>query len=164
MKKTVIIAIILAYIASILIVQFFGLKVIGVEGNVYITDIEIHGFEFVNRKNVTDSKYLLVKKLTDTSGKDEIHYAAYFIPGTYDKTPESLASNPNRIKVLYLIRPYNATNTEVGFIYDQVSNENILYFDSETQEIVFLSPRTVSFVITSNDGSMIRKAFKITFV
>ena len=33
MKKTVIIAILLAYVASILAVQFFGLKVVEIAGN-----------------------------------------------------------------------------------------------------------------------------------
>ena len=41
MKKTVILAIFIAYIASILIVQFFGLKVVEMQGNVYITEIEV---------------------------------------------------------------------------------------------------------------------------
>ena len=164
MKKGVIIAIIIAYIASILIVQFFGLKVIGVEGNVYITDIEVHGFEFTNRQNVTEAKYHVVNPITDTSGKTEIHYGGYFMAGTYDKSPESLAANPNRVKVLYDVRPYNATHQEVSFDYDEVSNDSIIYFDEETQEIVFLKPRTVTFILSTHDGSMVRKEIKITLV
>ena len=162
MKKGVIIAIIIAYIASILIVQFFGLKVIGVEGNVYITDIEVRGFEFTNRENVIDARYLECKTLKDTSGKEEIHYAGYFIAGSYDKSAESLASNPNRIKILYDVRPYNATHTDITFDYDTVSNYEAIYFDEETQEIVFLRIRTVTFVLNTHDGSMVRKQIKIT--
>lgn len=164
MKKTVIIAIILAYVASILIVQFFGLKVIGVEGNTYITDIEVRGFEFTNRQSVADPRYHVVNPITDSSGKTEIHYGGYFMTGIYDKSPESLAENPNRIKVLYDVRPYNATHQEVSFDYDVVSNDSIIYFDEETQEIVFLKPRTVTFIINTHDGSMVRKEIKITLV
>ena len=54
MKKTVIIAIIIAYVASILIVQFFGLKVVEMTGNTYISDIEIHGFEFTSRDDIEE--------------------------------------------------------------------------------------------------------------
>ncbi len=164
MKKTVIIAIILAYVASILIVQFFGLKVIPVEGNTYITDIEVNGFEFTNRGGITDPQLLKVTKMKDSTGKnkDEIHYGGYFIAGTYDKSEESLAENPNRIKLLYVIRPYNATHTEVTFDYDTVANEGVIYVDEKTQEIVFLKARTVTFILNTHDGSMVRKEIKIS--
>lgn len=164
MKKGVIIAIIVAYIASILIVQFFGLKVIGVEGNVYITDVKIQGFEFTNRENITDARYHEAIKLEDSSGKEEIHYGGRFIAGNYDKSAESLAANPNRVKVLYDIHPYNATHQEVSFDYDDVSNTNAIYFDEETQEIVFLRPKTVTFTLSTHDGSMVRKEFKISLI
>ena len=162
MRKGVIIAIIIAYIASILVVQFFGLQIVGVEGNVYITSIDIYGFEFVNRDDIEEAKYHRVVKITDTSGKDDTHYGGYFYPGTYDMSEESLATNPNRIKVDYRVEPYNATHPEITFAYDKTSLEGIIYVDSETNEIVFLKPRTVTFVLTSHDGSTVRKEIKIT--
>ena len=163
MKKGVIIAIIVAYIASILVVQFFGLQVIGVEGNVYITDIEVRGFEFTNRAHIVDAQYQKVVKLRDTSGREDIHYGGYFYPGVYDTSAESLASNPNRVKVIYDIVPYNATYTDITFAYDAEANDqNVIYLDPETQEIVFLKPRSVTFVLTTQDGSTIRKEIMIT--
>ena len=162
MKKGVIIAIIIAYIASILIVQFFGLQIVGVESNVYITDIQVDGFEFTNRANIEGDKYQLVKKLEDKTGGNTIHYAGYFYPGTYDMSEESLASNPNRIKVNYRIEPYNATHPEITFEYDTEANADVIYYDQETNEIVFLKVRTVTFVLTSHDGSTIRKEVMIS--
>ena len=162
MKKTVIIAILLAYVASILIVQFFGLKVVEMTGNTYISEIEISGFEFTNRADIEDPKYHMVKKLTNTSGKEGLYFGGYFIDGTYDKTPESLAANPNRVKILYDIYPYNASYKELTFAYDQTANENVVWFDEETQEFVFLKPRTVTVTLTSNDGSMVRKTVSIS--
>lgn len=164
MKKTVIIAILLAYVASILAVQFFGLKVVEMVGNTYINDIEVNGFEFTNRKDVDDDKYLTVKKLTNTNGKEGLYYGGYFIDGSYSKSPESLASNPNRIKISYVVRPYNASYQNLSFAYDKTANENIVYFDEETQEFVFLKPRTLTVTITSNDGSMVRKTISISLV
>lgn len=162
MRKGVIIAIIIAYLASILIVQFFGLQIVGVEGNIYMTDIEVYGFEFTNRAHIEDGNYKLVKKLRDTAGSNTIHYAGYFYPGTYDQSEESLASNPNRIKVVYEVKPYNASHPEISFEYDKEANAGVIYFDEETQEIVFLKARTVTFVLTSHDGSTIRKEIMLT--
>ena len=164
MKKGVIIAIIVAYIASILIVQFFGLKVIGVEGNTYITDVKIQGFEFTNRENIKDARYHEAIKLADSSGNGDIHYGGRFIAGYYDKSEESLAANPNRMRILYDIHPYNATHQEISFDYDAVSNANDVYFDEKTQEIVFLRPKTVTFTLSTHDGSMVRKEFKISLI
>ena len=164
MKKTVIIAILLAYVASILIVQFFGLKVVEMVGNVYVTEIEVSGFEYTNRDGIEDPKYQKVVKLKDTSGKDDLSYAGYFIDGEYDKTPESLASNPNRVKITYKINPYNATNQKISYAFDREANEKVVYFDEETEEFVFLKPRSVTVTLTSTDGSLVRQEVGIALV
>ena len=162
MRKGVIIAIIIAYIASILVVQFFGLQIVGVESNVYVTGIEVYGFDFTNRDGIEDAKYQKVAKIRNVTGKEEIHYGGYFYPGTYDMSEESLSTNPNRIKVDYRVEPYNATHPEISFAYDKTTLEGVIYVDPETNEIVFLKPRTVTFILTSRDGSTIRKEIKIT--
>ena len=164
MKKTVILAIFIAYIASILIVQFFGLKVVEAQGNIYISAIEISGFEFTNRDESVDAKYKKVVRLSDASGKETDHYAGYFMPGTYDMSEQSLASNPNRVKVLYNIVPYNASNKELTFAYDASAVEGSVYFDETTKEFVFLKPKTVSVILTSQDGSTIRAEIGISLV
>ena len=164
MKKTVILAIFLAYIASILIVQFFGLKVVEMQGNVYITQIEVSGFEFTNRDDSVEAKYKMVVRLSDAAGKETNHYAGYFIPGTYDMSEESLAANPNRVKISYNIVPYNATNKELSFAYDKTAVEGTVYFDETTYEFVFLKPKTLSIIITSQDGSTVRADIGISLV
>ena len=126
---------------------------------------EFHNDDWYNRMGRTvtwDSRYQVVKKLKDTSGKEDIHYGGYFYPGTYDTSEESLASNPNRIKVEYRVEPYNASHPEVTFEYDKTSLEGVIYLDPETNEIIFLKPRTVTFVLTSHDGSTVRKEIMIT--
>ena len=119
MKKPVIFAILIAYIASIMVVQFFGLKIVEMRGNTYITSIEVNGFSFTNRDNIADPKYQKIVQLTDSTGKKENHYAAYFIPGEYDFTEDNLKCNPNRIKIDYKIVPYNASNQTISFVYDK---------------------------------------------
>ena len=164
MKKTVILAIFIAYIASILIVQFFGLKVVEMQGNVYISEIEVSGFEFTNRDDSVEAKYKMGVRLSDAAGNETNHYAGYFIPGTYDMSEESLASNPNRVKITYNIVPYNATNKELSFAYDKKAVEGTVYFDENTYEFVFLKPKTVSIIITSQDGSTVRADIGISLV
>ena len=164
MKKTVILAIFIAYVASILIVQFFGLKVVEMQSNVYLTAIEISGFEFPNRDESVDAKYKKVIRLKDPSGKETNHYAGYFMPGTYDMTEESLASNPNRVKILYNLVPYNASNRSLTFAYDTNSVAGAVYFDEETYEFVFLQDRTISVIISSHDGSLVRAEIGISLV
>ncbi len=164
MKKTVILAIFIAYIASILIVQFFGLKVVEMQGNVYITELEVLGFEFTNRDGIEDAKYQKVVHLKDSSGEETNAFGGYFYAGTYDETPESLASNPNRIKILYKIVPYNASNQELTFAYDTTAASGAIYFDSETNEFVFLKPRTINVILTTHDGSTIKAEVSISLV
>lgn len=162
MKKTVIIAILLAYVASILAVQFFGLKVVEMTGNTYITDIEINGFEFTNRDDIADTKYKTVKKLINQSDEKSLCFGGYFVEGTYDKTPENLVANPNRVKISYDIRPYNASYKDITYAYDKTANENVVWFDEETEEFVFLKPRTITVTLTTNDGSLVRKTVSIS--
>ena len=127
-----------------------------------MTDIQVDGFTYMNRDSIAEQRYHLVRKLENVSGKDDIHYGGYFYPGTYDLSEESLATNPNRIKVDYRIEPYNATHPEITFEYDKASLEGVIYVDPESSEIVFLKPRTVTFILTSHDGSTIRKKIMIT--
>lgn len=162
MKKTVILAIFLAYIASILVVQFFGLKVVEAQGNVYISEIEVSGFEFTNRDETVDSQYKVIKHLKDKNGNYTKYYGGYFMPGDYDMSEESLASNPNRVKISYKIVPYNASNQDLDFAYDKNAVEGVVYFDEETNEFVFLRPTTVSITLMSRDGSTIKAEIGIS--
>ena len=164
MKKPVIFAILIAYIASIMIVQFFGLKIVEMRGNTYITSIEVNGFSFSNRDDITDEKYKKIVQLTDSTGKKIDHYAAYFIPGNYDFTEENLKNNPNRIKIDYKINPYNASNQTISFVYDKDASEGSVYFDEETNEFVFLKPKTIYVILTARDGSTIKVEIGISLI
>lgn len=164
MKKTVIVAILLSFIASILVVQFFGLRVVEIQGNQYISSIEIHGMEYTNRDDISDIKYKKVVQLSDQNGNKLQSYAGYFVKGEYDKTPESLAANPNRVKILYEIKPYNATNQEITLDYDKEASANVIVFDEETNEFIFLDAWSVNVGINSHDGSAVRESVTISLV
>lgn len=157
MKKTVIIAILLAYVASILAVQFFGLKVVEIAGNTYVTELEVKGFEFVNRGEETEYKYRRCFPLQNDDSSNIVSFWGYYIDGNYDLTEESLATNPNRIKILYEVIPYNATLKELSYYFIASDYEGAIYFDEKTKEIVFLE-RGVDFYfqLETQDGSMKR--------
>ena len=164
MKKPVIFAILIAYIASIMIVQFFGLKIVEMKGNTYVTSIEISGFSFTKRDDITDGKYQKIVQLTDSSGKKENHYAGYFIPGDYDLSEESLKNNPNRIKIDYKINPYNASDQTISFAYDKDASAGSVYFDETTNEFIFLKPKTIYVILTARDGSTVKAEIGISLV
>lgn len=164
MKKPVIFAILIAYIASIMIVQFFGLKIVEMKGNIYVTSIEVSGFTFTSRDDITDENLKRIVQLTDSTGKKTNHYAAYFIPGEYDLSKESLKNNPNRIKIDYKINPYNASNPTISFVYDKDASGGSIYFDEETNEFVFLKPKTVYVILTARDGSTVKTEIGISLI
>jgi hypothetical protein len=125
----------------------------------------VSGFEFTNRDESVAAEYKKVVRLSDSvTGKETNHYAGYFMAGIYDMSEESLASNPNRVKILYRIVPYNASNQELTFAYDKNAAEGAVVFDETTQEFIFLMPTTVSVVLTSHDGSTVKADIKITLV
>ena len=132
MRKTVIIAIFIVYLASILAVQFFGAPVIVPDGGVYIDGITITDVTLSNRSQGQDNE---VKKGT----RDGLPmYVFNFIPSTapngYTTDAESLASNPNRVKISYILEPDDASKSYLLYV---VNNNNVVIL-KETDELVFL--------------------------
>lgn len=154
MKKTTIIAIFLVYLASILIVQFFGLQVMEMQGNEYVSDIVVHSLTLTNR---TEEQNKEVKTMQNDNPDIDLSYAFKYIKGDYTTDEESIASNPNRVKVNYEVKPYNAANKEVRFVYE---NNNVVFLE-ETSELVFLKKSGVTITLRASDASQVSLVLQI---
>ena len=139
MKKTVIIAIFLVCLASIIALQFFGAPATVPQSGVYIEKITVTGVT----KDGEDIGYLENSKL----------YWFYFIPcenGEYTTSEESLASNPNRVKIEYVLAPDNADKSYLQYVLD---NENVVLL-KETDEVIFLKPVKLDVVLKESKANL----------
>ena len=144
MKKTVIIAIFIIYLASIVAVQLFGVPATVPEGGAYVEAIEITG--------VTHSGGQEVTELTNSKTGDK-WYWFYFTESTnggYTKDADSLANNPNRVKIVYLLTPEDAMTDTLSYTFD---NDNVVFIP-ETEEVVFLKAVKVNVMIKESKGNI----------
>ncbi len=144
MKKTVIIAIFIIYLASIVAVQLFGMPATVPEGGAYVEGVEITG--------VTHSGSQTVHELTNSNTGDK-WYWFYFTEsadGGYTKDADSLANNPNRVKIVYLLTPEDAMTDTLSYTFD---NDNVVFIP-ETEEIVFLKAVKVNVMIKESKGNI----------
>ena len=86
-------------------------------------------------------------------------YRFEFINGKYTKDPESLASNPNVVRIDYEVLPHTADGSQVKFVFEE---KNYVHFDEATQTFVFLrNNRSLTVTIESTDGSNIKTTIVI---
>ncbi len=156
MKKTVIIAIFLIYLGSIIAVNFFGLQIVQYESNQYVSDITIEGIVINNDETIE------VREQTETDGT--IWYRFRFTKGEYSDSEESLATNPNNVTINYSVYPENATNKKLDFLYDEAQLQGKIIVLSEENKIVFLQMTTVTLTLKPQDGGNITKIIKISAV
>ena len=95
MKKSVIILIFIIYIASIVFINFFGLKILSFEENIYATSVECINSDM---KVSSDGTYKFVGLKYTTELTYTIEHKVY---------------------------PENATNNKVEYIYDKTANISI---------------------------------------
>ena len=146
MKKTVIIAIFIVYLASILAVQFFGLPATVPESGVYIEGITITDVTLSNR---AEGNYDDVYKGADkNSGLTS--YSFKFIAGNYTDDADSLASNPNRVKIEYLLDPVDADPSYLVYV---VNSHNVVVLE-ETAELVFLKRGSVNLILKESKANV----------
>lgn len=141
MKKTVIIAIFLVCLASIVALQFFGIPATVPETGVYIERITVTGVSLSNRTEEQDQKI--------TYDEKESIYWFIFIPGEYTTSEESLASNPNRVKIEYILAPENADKSYLQYVLD--NNNAVL--SKETDEVIFLKPVKVKVTLKESKAN-----------
>ena len=144
MKKTVIIAIILVYLASIVMVQLFGIPVAIPPGGSYISGIEITGVRFANDR--TDE----IRSKVQTDGV--MLYAFPFISSDEEYTleEESVEKNPNRLKVDYILSPEDASK---DYLLYTVDNNSVIFL-RETDELIFLKKGLVNFTLKESTANL----------
>ena len=151
MKKTVIIAIFIIYLGSIVAVNFFGLKVKNFEGTKYVEEITcsvVHrGVEGAEVKTREDSLSATTWQIFD------------FIPGSY--SPDDLESNPNVIQLDYHVYPENADNRKVKLVYDEAAASDVCVINENNMTVVFFAPMGITIEIVAADGSNVKEALFI---
>ncbi|MBQ8295774.1 MAG: hypothetical protein IJX87_05015 [Clostridia bacterium] len=162
MKKTVIIAIFLVYLISIVAVQFFGMPTTLPEAGDYIDKIEKGTVELTNRKEGQDEEVWHYK--TDAMEM----YCFYFIPceaeGGYTTDEESLKNNPNRVKV-NIDLPENQQTLPLKYVKTAPDSAAVLVtakgtwkpdgiFLGATGELVFLNPQTTDLIVKEGKANL----------
>lgn len=153
MKKAIIVIIFAIYIASIAIVNFFGLEIAIFDGITYVEDIEITELTVINDGDLESIDSYATR--TDEDGVEVLCYRF-----AYKEKTDEMQANPNMVKIEYVIRPTNADNKTVDFIYAE--NESVFTFYEDLQTIEFLkSNRSVVITLRSTDGSNVQKRIEI---
>jgi hypothetical protein len=150
MKKTLIIIILVIYIASIAIVNFFGLEIKIFDGITYVERIECNTVTVQNENAVT------LEPTQMLGGKPLFIFD--FIPapdgGAYTAEDESVITNPNTVQINYEVLPHLADETGVKFEYDKNAMEGSVVFHEISGTFVFLKPnKIITITIKSTDGS-----------
>jgi hypothetical protein len=150
MKKTIVIILLVVYIASIAVVNFFGLEVKIFDGVTYVQGIQCNSITVQNETPVTvESKQMLGEKplfIFDFVPADE--------DNPYTADAESIINNPNAVQINYEVLPHLANETSVKFEYDEQTNEGAVVFHELSRTFVFLKPnRAITVTIRATDGS-----------
>ena len=149
MKKTIVIIILAVYIASIAIVNFFGIEAVVFDGVTYVSTIQCNSvfFEGDNSKEIFP--------IYADDGITPI-FIFDFIPAAegnqYTSETESIISNPNVIRLNYEIMPHLADEAGIKFEYDEEAG--VAVFHELSTSFVILKPNKLFTVnIKATDGS-----------
>lgn len=148
MKKTIIVIILAVYIASIAIVNFFGLEVTVADSETYISFIEI-----VDITNIKSDETL---EYTREEGYELPIYQFDFVPPEDGEsyTLENIDTNPNMLQINFLLMSNKdeIMAYEDGMIkIDYDNTQNVAVYDEELCVLVFLKPVTITIYIRSTD-------------
>lgn len=150
MKKTIVIVILVVYIASIAVVNFFGLEIKIFDGITYVEGIQCDSVTVQNENPVT----LEAKQMY----RGNPLFIFDFIPAPddapYTTEDESIVNNPNAVQINYEVLPHLADETGVEFEYDKDALEGVVVFHELSRTFVFLKPtRMITVTIRAIDGS-----------
>ena len=154
MKKTVIIAILIIYLASILAVNFFGLQMVVSSPTVYVEEIKMNG---ITLERTEEQGSLETFAVPNDDGY--MSYRFYFVNGNWSL--DNVDSNPNVVKLNYEVLPEGANQKDVDIVYAQEDAVNIVV-RAEEGEIVFLKRATVKITLVSKDGSLVKTSFWVS--
>ena len=147
MKKILVVVIMVVYIASIAVVNFFGLETKVFDGITYVTDIQCNSITLIRENQVTvDPVDYLV------NGNKAFIFE--FIPASEGNpyTVDNIKTNPNRVQINYEVLPHLADEQGVIFEFDEKANEGIAVLHENT--FVFLKPnKGITVSVKAKDGS-----------
>ncbi len=158
MKKAIIVLILIVFVASIVVVNFFGLEIKQFDGVTYVDMITCETITVQNE----DPKAIYA---TTTLGKDPL-FVFDFIPAPdgapYTTDDESISTNPNAITLDYEVFPHLADETGVKFIFDQEAMEGKVVFHETSRTFIFLRPNEIyTITIQAIDGSNTSMTIKV---
>ena len=139
MKKSILVLIVIAYIASIVIISVFGMKAVIYNEVIPVTKVEC--------LNESDDK-TTVKYSSDGIKRIEIQYDE---PGD----PNDLTGT--MIQLVWRVTPDNATKKEVTFVYDETL-ENLTFVKRDGKDlglILFSGKVYAKIKIMATDGSRV---------
>lgn len=130
---------------------------------VYVQEIKCDSITLLREPQVVVEKY--VNQYEEPDEDEPVEFRFDFIQApegtSYTTDPESLASNPNRVRINYELLPEGVSNPEVVFEYDEFLTGRV-FFDEETDTFVFLQRlRRITIIIQAADGSNVKTEIKI---
>lgn len=147
MKKTIVLIILAVYIASIAVVNFFGLQVRIFDGVTYVSTITCESVRGKNGEIIRPTKYL---------DGDIPLFVFDFVPpdpdNPYTADPENLLKNNNVIQIDYGIWPRLATERNVRFEYDESAGYAV-YHELSGSFIFLKGGVSLDVTIRATDGS-----------
>lgn len=144
MKKVVVIIICVLFVASVLVVNFFGMKMAMFPTTKYVEKIECLT---LTRSDGKEYKYTKI----DDDGIKRFVIRDY-VDGTYDEN--NIAENRNTFILNYGMFPDDADNKKPTFVYDKTAIQGAFVIREEMASVVVLRPnRGVYITIRSSDGS-----------
>ena len=150
MKKTIIILILVVYVASIALVNFLGTKTKVTDGTVYVTSITCETITTLNGEN---------KKIAPYSFNEDnvpIFIFRFDNPTGEEFTTEesSIAKNPNVIQLNLDVLPHNAETQNLKYVFDDITYKDELVYKEEIGAFVVIVPYSVFYItIKATDGS-----------
>ena len=159
MKKTIVIVILAVFIASIAIVNFFGLEIKQFDSITYVTAIQCDTviFHGDNSKELHPAQYV---------GKDgnTPYFIFDFIPADlsepYTTEVDSLTANPNIIQINYEVLPHLADEAGIKFEYDE--SAGVAVYHELSGSFIFLKPDVpITITIRATDGSNVSTQIRI---
>ena len=152
MKKTVIIAIVLIYLASILVVGFFGAQLEINNPVIYPDAMTLTGV-------AVDGDPEGVATYGETDGMQ--YFTFYFTPAPEgeDYTEENIQDNPNKVVPLISFDPENTTNQNFTVTVLSGAESDKVYLDEETNTIVFLDKAAVAVRVESKQNTNLTVTF-----
>ena len=158
MKKTIVVIILAVYIASIAVVNFFGLEVKPADGSkVYISAIQCDTVTF----HGDNSRVLYPAQYAGKDGNIPV-FVFDFIPAPAGSSymADNLDTNPNVVEINYEILPH--TSDEVGIKFEYDEDAGVAVFHEMSGSFVFLkSDITLTITIRATDSSNVSTQVRI---